>query len=79
MTMDFSRLGPPAGTRLVVLGGCGGIGRVLISAARQTGLEVANLDLITPVPGPLPLFGFAAAYGWSRSLRRRLRSSAASA
>jgi hypothetical protein len=44
-----------------------------------TDTEVANLDLITPVPGPLPLFGFAAAYGWSRSLRRRLRSTAASA
>jgi NAD(P)-dependent dehydrogenase (short-subunit alcohol dehydrogenase family) len=45
MVMDFSRLGPAQGTRLVVLGGCGGIGRVLIAAAQQTGLEVANLDL----------------------------------
>ncbi|MEA5413936.1 hypothetical protein [Synechococcus sp. BA-132 BA5] len=26
----------------------------------------------TPVPGPLPLFGAAAAFGWSRKLRRRL-------
>ncbi len=25
-----------------------------------------------PVPGPLPLFGAAAAFGWSRQLRRRL-------
>jgi len=26
----------------------------------------------TPVPGPMPLFGAAAAFGWSRKLRRRL-------
>jgi hypothetical protein len=25
-----------------------------------------------PVPGPLPLFGAAAAFGWSRRLRRRI-------
>lgn len=25
-----------------------------------------------PVPGPLPLFGSAADYGWSRRLRRRI-------
>ena len=27
-----------------------------------------------PVPGPLPLFGAAAAFGWSRQLRRRLKT-----
>lgn len=27
-----------------------------------------------PVPGPLPLFGAAAAFGWSRQLRRRISS-----
>lgn len=27
----------------------------------------------TPVPGPLPLAGAAAAFGWTRRLRRRLR------
>lgn len=27
-----------------------------------------------PVPGPLPLFGAAAAFGWSRQLRKRLES-----
>jgi hypothetical protein len=26
----------------------------------------------SPVPGPLPLFGAAAAFGWSRQLRKRL-------
>ena len=47
-----------------------------------TATEVADLDLIgttgsppTAVPAPLPLLGFAAAFGWSRNLRRRLRSS----
>jgi hypothetical protein len=29
----------------------------------------------TPVPGPLPLFGAAAAFGYSRRLRRRVNSS----
>jgi hypothetical protein len=29
----------------------------------------------TGVPGPLPLFGAAAAFGWSRSLRRRISTS----
>jgi hypothetical protein len=28
-----------------------------------------------PVPGPLPLLGAAAAFGWSRKLRKRLKSS----
>jgi hypothetical protein len=27
---------------------------------------------LNPVPGPLPLFGAAAAYSWSRQLRRRI-------
>ncbi|MFN7738781.1 MAG: hypothetical protein ACK5RA_00775 [Cyanobacteriota bacterium] len=27
-----------------------------------------------PVPGPLPHFGAAAAFGWSRQLRRRLKT-----
>jgi 3-oxoacyl-[acyl-carrier protein] reductase len=40
-----TRLGPPAGARLVVTGGCGGIGRALVAAALADGLEVAVLDL----------------------------------
>ena len=28
-----------------------------------------------PVPGPLPLFGAAATFGWSRQLRRRIKTS----
>jgi hypothetical protein len=30
---------------------------------------------LTPVPGPLPLFGAGAAFGFSRKLRRKIRSS----
>ncbi len=41
-----------------------------------TEAEVAALDLRTPsaVPGPLPLFGAAAAFGWSRRVRKRISS-----
>jgi hypothetical protein len=31
-------------------------------------------NLTAPVPGPLPLFGAAAAFGWSRRLRKRITS-----
>ena len=39
-----------------------------------TDAEVAALDLRTPspVPGPLPLLGAGAAFGWSRRLRKRI-------
>jgi hypothetical protein len=39
-----------------------------------TEAEVAALDLLTTsaVPSPLPLFGAAAAFGWSRRLRKRI-------
>ncbi len=36
--------------------------------------DVGAVQLAAPVPGPLPLLGIGAAYGWSRRLRRRLRS-----
>jgi hypothetical protein len=29
-----------------------------------------------PVPGPIPLFGAAAAFSWSRQLRRRIKTPA---
>ena len=32
-------------------------------------------DVYQPVPGPLPLMGVAAGIGWSRQLRRRIKSS----
>jgi hypothetical protein len=36
------------------------------------GFRVARADA-APVPGPLPLLGAAAAYGWSRQLRKRIK------
>lgn len=42
---DPSRLGPPAGARVAVIGGCGGMGRVLVQALLDTGVEVAVMDL----------------------------------
>ena len=33
----------------------------------------------SPVPGPLPILGVGAAFGWSRKIRRRIKASAAAA
>ena len=44
-TPDFSRLAPPAGYRLAVTGGCGGIGRRLTEVAVAEGMKVAVIDL----------------------------------
>ncbi|MYG53305.1 MAG: SDR family oxidoreductase [Rhodospirillaceae bacterium] len=46
---DFSRLAPPAGYRLAITGGCGGIGRRLTEVAAAEGLRIAVIDL----PGSL--------------------------
>jgi 3-oxoacyl-[acyl-carrier protein] reductase len=43
--MDLSRLSPASGTRLAIVGGCGGIGTRLVEVALASGLQVANLDL----------------------------------
>lgn len=43
--LDFRRLGPPAGSRMVVAGGCGGIGRGVVQAALDSDLRVTVLDL----------------------------------
>jgi len=59
--------------------GYGAIDRYTTS--RNQGLPVSS-SLLTPVqdpssvPGPLPLFGAAAAFGWSRQLRRRIKTPA---
>ena len=53
---------PPRGLRLVVVGGCGGIGRVLVSAALEVGLDVAVVDLaqsIREFPPPADAFAVA--------------------
>lgn len=36
---------PPAGSRLTVVGGCGGMGRVLVRAGLEIGLDIAVVDL----------------------------------
>jgi hypothetical protein len=51
------------------------------SYLNETSNSPANSLLFTPaspasVPGPLPLFGAGAAFGWSRRLRRRIKSPA---
>lgn len=48
-SIDFARLGPPSGSRIVVAGGCGGMGRVLVQALLDTGVEVVVLDLPTSI------------------------------
>lgn len=56
---DFPGLLPPPGTRVVVTGGCGGIGRAFVAAALKHGLQPAVLDLPAsiaahPVPPGVP-------------------------
>ena len=61
-TATPARLGPPAGARLAVTGGCGGIGRALVAAALADGLEVAVLDLPASIERhPPPRAAFAVA------------------
>lgn len=55
--IDFSRLGPAAGSRVAVVGGCGGMGRALVGALRETGVEVAVLDLPTSLEQHKPPAG----------------------
>jgi 3-oxoacyl-[acyl-carrier protein] reductase len=43
--IDFARLAPARGTRLVLTGGCGGIGRRFVEVAHGLGLELAVVDL----------------------------------
>ena len=42
---DFERLGPPAKSTILVIGGCGGIGYAFASAAAQLGCNVIVMDL----------------------------------
>lgn len=42
---DFARLAPVAGNRILIVGGCGGIGRVLVSACLAMNMKVAVFAL----------------------------------
>ena len=59
---DPARLGPVPGSRVAVVGGCGGMGRVLVRALLDTGVLVAVLDLPTSLaqnPPPPEALAFA--------------------
>ncbi|MEB3260899.1 MAG: hypothetical protein VKP63_09770 [Cyanobacteriota bacterium] len=43
-----------------------------IDVTPATNAMVTYAIASTPVPGPLPLFGAAAAFGWSRRLKNRI-------
>lgn len=52
---DFARLSPPPGSRVLIVGGCGAIGRILVSACLSLDHEVAIFALprsITAYPPP---------------------------
>ena len=47
----------------------------VLDASVDSGVFLTRARLTPlPVPGPLPLVGLAAAFGWSRQIRKRLRS-----
>lgn len=43
--IDLSRLAPTLGSRIALVGACGGIGTCLVEAALAQGMQVANLDM----------------------------------
>jgi len=64
-TESLQRLAPTAGSKLLIVGGCGGIGRCLIAAALENDLEVMVLDLessleATELPPDVHSFGLDA-------------------
>jgi len=53
--INFARLAPPTGSRIAIVGGCGGIGRALVDACVALDLKVAVLDLHAAIErSPLP-------------------------
>ena len=56
-TIDYSRLGPPSGSRIVLAGGAGGIGRELIAACHALGHRVVVLDLQASIDGSAKVDG----------------------
>jgi hypothetical protein len=72
-----------AANRVITITGVGGGRGAAITEALLSQLEVRALPpsatQAATVPGPLPLFGAGAAFGWSRRLRRRQAMSAPAA
>ena len=58
--VDFTRLAPAPGTRMVVVGGCGGIGRRLVEIGAGLGLRLAVVDLPKSLADHPPPDGVAA-------------------
>lgn len=59
-TGNAAGLLPPAGHRLLVLGGCGGMGRALVSSAVAAGLRVAVMDMAASLQAFAPPEGVLA-------------------
>ena len=51
---DFARLGPPEGARVVVAGGCGGIGSAVVRGCLDTDLDVTVIDLPATAQATVP-------------------------
>lgn len=58
--MDYERLGPARGTRAVVFGGCGGIGREYVRGLLAAGCRVAVLDRASAIAASPPQEGATA-------------------
>ena len=71
-------LDTPERVNIYVSSGIGGINRIYTTNLASN----LSSSLLSPVqdpssaPGPIPLFGAAAAFGWSRQLRRRIKTPA---
>ena len=64
-SIDFSRLGPPKGSNIVISGGCGGIGSAITQACIETNLKTYVIDLketydIKPCPKEANFISFDA-------------------
>ncbi|MBM3503555.1 MAG: SDR family oxidoreductase [Alphaproteobacteria bacterium] len=65
MAYDFNRLGPARGAKVLVCGGCGGIGRAIVRGCLDTGLDTTVFDLQrthdqSPVPAGVRFIAFDA-------------------
>ena len=62
MKINFNRLGPSNDSRIIIIGGCGGIGRSLVDVCIDINLRVAVLDLkesLQKTPPPHECFQYS--------------------